>query len=61
MKDANAIFGRKKQRKTIVANIWNKRSIYFDISYWCKLDVRHIYVMHVEKNVRDSLIEILLI
>ena len=42
-------------------NIWKKRSIFFDLPYWHSHDVRHsIYVMHVEKNVCDSVISILL-
>ena len=36
-------------------------SILFDLPYWCDLDVRHcIDVMHVEKNVCDSVIGTLL-
>ena len=35
-------------------------SILFDHSYWCDLDVRHcLDVMHVKKNVCDSLIDTL--
>ena len=38
-----------------------ERSIFFDLPYWSDLDVRHcIDVMHVEKNVYDSLIDALL-
>ena len=37
--------------------IWKKRSIFFDLPYWSDLDIRHcIDVMHVEKNVCDSVI-----
>jgi len=44
-----------------VTNICKKKSIFFDLSYWSRLEVRHcINVMHVEKNVRDNLIGILL-
>jgi len=44
-----------------VKNIWKKKSIFFELSYWSKLDVRHcIDLMHVEKNVCDSIIAILL-
>jgi len=40
-----------------MTNIWKKKSIFFDLSYWSSLEVRHcIDVMHVEKNVCDSLI-----
>jgi len=37
--------------------MWKKRSIFFDLPYWFDLHVRHcLDVMHVEKNVCDSLI-----
>ena len=40
---------------------WKKRSVFFDLPYWSSLDVRHcLDVMHVEKNVCDSLIGTLL-
>ncbi|RDX81187.1 hypothetical protein CR513_38169, partial [Mucuna pruriens] len=48
-------------KKGIEKNIWNKISIFFDLPYLCKLDVRHcMNVMHVEKNVCDSVIDMLL-
>ena len=38
-------------------NVWKKRLIFFDLLYWSSLDVRHcIDVIHVEKNVCDSVI-----
>ena len=44
-----------------VKNMWKKKSIFFELPYWSKLDVRHcIDVMHVEKNVCDSIIGTLL-
>jgi len=53
-------FGKSKM-KSPVTNIWNKKSIFFDLPYWSRLEVRHcIDVMHVEKNVCDSLIVTLL-
>ncbi|XP_031102022.1 uncharacterized protein LOC116005929 [Ipomoea triloba] len=40
---------------------WKKKSIFFDLPYWKTLDVRHsIDVMHVEKNVCDSIVGTLL-
>lgn len=40
---------------------WKKRSIFFDLEYWEFLPVRHILdVMHVEKNVCESIIGTLL-
>jgi hypothetical protein len=60
VKDVNVIFG-KDHNQTAPKNIWKKRSVFFDLPYWCNLDVRHcIDVMHVEKNVCDSLIGTLL-
>ena len=44
-----------------MTNIWKKKSIFFDLPYWLRLEVKHcIDVMHVEKNVCDSLIGTLL-
>ena len=60
MKDINIAFG-KSQKKSTEKNIWKKRSIFFNLPYWCNLDVRHyIDVMHVEKNVCDSVVGTLL-
>jgi len=40
----------KTLKNSGVKNIWNKKSIFFELPYWSKLDVRHcIDVMHVEK------------
>ncbi|KAK2357161.1 hypothetical protein QL285_094460 [Trifolium repens] len=56
----NVDFGKCK-KKSPVKNIWKKRSVFFDLPYWSSLDVRHcIDVMHVEKNVCDSVIGTLL-
>ncbi|CAM8965643.1 unnamed protein product [Rhodiola kirilowii] len=40
---------------------WKKRSIFWDLLYWTSFDVRHcIDVMHVKKNICDSVIGTLL-
>ncbi|XP_012850059.1 PREDICTED: uncharacterized protein LOC105969828 [Erythranthe guttata] len=40
---------------------WKKRSIFFDLPYWKELPLRHnLDVMHVEKNVCESLISTIL-
>ncbi|XP_013615160.1 PREDICTED: uncharacterized protein LOC106321444, partial [Brassica oleracea var. oleracea] len=40
---------------------WKKRSIFFEIPYWKELPVRHnIDVMHVEKNVSDAILSLLM-
>ena len=44
-----------------MTNIWKKKSIFFYLLYWSRLEVEHcIDVMHVGKNVYDSLIGTLL-
>ena len=60
VKNINVIFGKTaKSRKE--TNVWKKRSVFFDLPYWRTLDVRHcIDVMHVEKNVCDSIVGTLL-
>jgi hypothetical protein len=41
--------------------MWKKQSIFWELPYWKDLDVRHsIDVMHVEKNVCESLLGALL-
>ena len=60
MKNINVIFGKTaKSRKE--TNIWKKIYVFFDLPYWRNFDVRHyIDVMHVEKNVCDSIVGTLL-
>ncbi|KAK7279834.1 hypothetical protein RJT34_24892 [Clitoria ternatea] len=61
VKDINVVLGKKQKRQATEKNVWKKRSIFFDLPYWPSLDVRHcIDVMHVEKNVCDSVIGTLL-
>ncbi|XP_058755972.1 uncharacterized protein LOC131629194 [Vicia villosa] len=60
VKNIHVSFG-KKQKHSTKKNIWKKRSVFFDLPYWSSLDVRHcIDIMHVEKNVCDSVIGTLL-
>ncbi|XP_050902383.1 uncharacterized protein LOC127112997 [Lathyrus oleraceus] len=60
VRNISVSFG-KKQKKITSNNIWKKSSVFFDLPYWSSLDVRHcIDVMHVEKNVCDSVIGTLL-
>ncbi|CAL2229527.1 unnamed protein product [Prunus armeniaca] len=41
---------------------WKKKSIFFDLEYWKYLPVRHVLdVMHIEKNVCDSIIDLRLL
>lgn len=40
---------------------WSKRSIFFELDYWSSLQLKHnLDVMHIEKNVCDSLLGTLL-
>jgi len=57
VKNIDIVFGKHQKKKTTKKNIWNKRSVCFNLPYWCKFEVRHcIDVMHIEKNVCDSVI-----
>ena len=57
VKDIITIIGKTQKKSATETNSWKKRSIFFNLPYWYDLDVRHcIDVMHVEKNVYDSLI-----
>jgi len=63
MKKVNKVHNifRKTSKKSSPSSLWKKKSIFFDLPYWSKVKVRHcIDVMHVEKNVCDSLIGTLL-
>ncbi|XP_071704067.1 uncharacterized protein [Rutidosis leptorrhynchoides] len=59
VENVNVVFG--KTNKSREKGIWKKRSIFWRLPYWKYLQVRHcIDVMHIEKNVCDSLIGLLL-
>ncbi|XP_074365387.1 uncharacterized protein LOC141706541 [Apium graveolens] len=54
-------FGKKMKKAKKVESPWKKKSVFFELEYWKFHHVRHcIDVMHVEKNVCDSLIGTLL-
>ncbi|WVZ05831.1 hypothetical protein V8G54_019177 [Vigna mungo] len=60
VKNIDIVFG-KHRKNTSAKQVWKKRSIFSNLPYWSILDVRHcIDVMHVEKNVCDSVIGTLL-
>jgi len=51
----------KVKLNTVDKNLWKKKSIFSDLSYWKSLLVRHyLDVMHIEKNVCDSIYDTLL-
>ncbi|XP_062074039.1 uncharacterized protein LOC133778190 [Humulus lupulus] len=50
-------YGGQKRKRTKEQVGWRKKSIFFDLPYWAKIKLRHnLDVMHVEKNVCDSLV-----
>ena len=50
----------KHKRPPIELN-WSKKSIFFELEYWKHLSLRHnLDVMHIEKNVCDSVLGTLL-
>ncbi|KAJ0508051.1 putative Transposase-associated domain-containing protein [Helianthus annuus] len=56
-----AIIRKADKRAIDTKAIWKKKSIFWDLPYWKHLDVRHcLDVMHIEKNVCDSLLGLLL-
>jgi hypothetical protein len=63
VKDVHVVLGKQKRTgmKTKEDDMWKKQSIFWELPYWKDLDVRHsIDVMHVEKNMCESLLRILL-
>jgi hypothetical protein len=63
VKDAHVVLGKRKRtgKNTEEYDMWKKQSIFCDLLYWKDLDVRHsIDLMHVEKNVCESLLRTLL-
>nr|GEY31188.1 hypothetical protein [Tanacetum cinerariifolium] len=56
--DLNITFGKKV--KAPPKHIWKKRSIFWELKYWTHILVRHcLDVMHIEKNVCESLLGLL--
>ena len=62
VKDLDVVFGKgSKKSKDNTSGMWKKRSILWELPYWKHLEVRHcINVMHVEKNVCECLVGLLL-
>ncbi|XP_056686230.1 uncharacterized protein [Spinacia oleracea] len=54
----NVIFGKKRKRTDrYLFDQWKKLSIFFRLPYWSKLLIRHnLDVMHIEKNICDSIL-----
>jgi hypothetical protein len=63
VKDVHVVLGKQKRtgKNTSEDDMWKKQSIFWELPYWKDLDVHHsIDVMHVEKNVWESLLGTLL-
>ncbi|KAM6567672.1 hypothetical protein CsatA_026800 [Cannabis sativa] len=51
------LFGGVKRRRVAENHNWRKKSIFYELDYWCSNILKHnIDVMHVEKNICDSLL-----
>jgi hypothetical protein len=63
VKDVHVVFSKWKiaDKNTEEDDMWKKHSIFWELPYWKDLDVCHsIDVIHVEKNVCESLLGTLL-
>jgi hypothetical protein len=60
---AHVVLGKRKRtdKNTEEDDMWKKQSIFWELPYWKDLDICHsIDVMHVKKNVCESLLGALL-
>jgi hypothetical protein len=63
VKDVHVVFDKWKMtgKNTEEDDMWKKQSIFLELPYWQDLAVYHsIDVMHVKKNVYESLLRTLL-
>jgi hypothetical protein len=63
VKDVHVVLDKQKRIDKNIEedDIWKKQSIFWELSYWKDLDVCHLIdVMHIEKNVWESLLRTLL-
>jgi hypothetical protein len=63
VKDAHVVLGKQKMTGKNIEedDMWKKQSIFWELLYWKDLDIHHsIDVMHIEKNVCESLLGTLL-
>jgi hypothetical protein len=63
VKDVHVVLskGKRTDKNTKEADMWKKQLIFWELPYWKDFDIRHsIDVMHVEKNVSESLLGTLL-
>ncbi|XP_071740713.1 uncharacterized protein [Rutidosis leptorrhynchoides] len=53
--------GKKKRCDETVEGNWSKKSIFYELRYWSNVELKHnLDVMHIEKNVCESLLNTLL-
>ncbi|XP_071688992.1 uncharacterized protein [Rutidosis leptorrhynchoides] len=53
--------GKKRKRDSTVEGNWSKKSIFYELEYWSSVELKHnLDVMHIEKNVCESLLNTLL-
>nr|XP_025625364.1 uncharacterized protein LOC112717592 [Arachis hypogaea] len=61
LQNAENVFGKKQSTSNSFPWNWKKRSIFFELPYWHKNPLHHnLDVMHIEKNILDSVIGTLL-
>ncbi|KAL4359106.1 hypothetical protein AHAS_Ahas08G0044200 [Arachis hypogaea] len=61
LQNVENVFGKKQTTSNSFPWNWKKRSIFFELPYWHKNPLRHnLDVMHIEKNLLDSVIGTLL-
>ncbi|XP_019253852.1 PREDICTED: uncharacterized protein LOC109232540 [Nicotiana attenuata] len=62
LREFNNMFGKgQKKRRRDSGGPWKKKSIFFELPYWTHNKLRHnLDVMHIEKNICDSLLGTLL-
>lgn len=61
VKDVKVVLGKRKRKDQVVDGPWKKKSIFYELLYWKSLYVRHcLDVMHIEKNVCESIVGTLL-
>jgi hypothetical protein len=63
VKDVHVVLGKQKMtgKNNKEDDMWKKQYIFWEIPYWNGVDIRHLIdVMHVKKNVCESLLRTLL-
>jgi hypothetical protein len=62
VKDVHVALGKQKMngKNTGEDDMWKKQSIFWELPYWKDIDIDDsIHVMHIEKNVCESLLKTL--